>query len=75
MAAKRCHVVIQIESASQLQGKEAQIVMTRPSCRHCGAAMRLREIHPHPRFLNVEIVSFQCRCGALERRAVPHTEQ
>ncbi len=34
--------------------------------------MHIGGIFPHPRFPRVEIVSFNCDCGMVERRVVPH---
>jgi hypothetical protein len=51
--------------------KAPEIETVTPLCR-CGKSMRLAGISHHPRFPRVEIIAFDCKCGEVESRAVPH---
>jgi hypothetical protein len=52
--------------------KVAEIAPVIPNCPRCNASMRIDGIFPHPRLRRVEIVSFICDCGSVEKRVVPH---
>ena len=44
-----------------------------PACPRCRTMMHMDGIFPHPRLPRVEIVSFKCDCGEVEKRIVPHS--
>jgi hypothetical protein len=53
--------------------KIAEIAPVIPDCPRCRTRMHMADIFPHPRFPRVEIVSFGCDCGRVEKRVVPHS--
>jgi hypothetical protein len=52
--------------------KADEIALVVPDCPRCKVAMPITGIIPHPRFPRVEIVSFQCHCGSMDRCVVAH---
>jgi hypothetical protein len=52
--------------------RNAQIEAVVPHCPRCRVPMQLAEISRHPQFLSVEVVSFACHCGAMDKRPATH---
>ena len=48
------------------------IILTHPICESCGRTMRLVCIERHPQWLRTEVCSYDCECGASERKPVDH---
>jgi hypothetical protein len=66
------YTVVDIFFRPQQEARVAEIAPVVPDCRRCHTPMQIDGIHAHPRFLRVEIVSFQCECGLKEQRVAPH---
>lgn len=51
-----------------------QHVPRTPTCPECGACMRLVLVEPNPNYVNLDLWSYSCDCGASANNFVAHRD-